>query len=101
MMDYLGLLLPFLFAGAIVILRKYFATLWKHIQLPLTIVLSILSVFVVSIMLYAAYVMVGRAIFSVGEKAIYCLLIAGLIGFFVWLNITNWTKLRAERGSRE
>lgn len=81
----------------IVILRKCFPAVWATVQFPLVIVLSLLTVVLISVMLYAAYTMLCNTAFSTIEKTLYCILMAGLAVFFVWLNLSNWKKWHNER----
>lgn len=96
-MDYLRpeIILPFFAAFAILAIRKYNKSLWDTIQLPLLIVIGVLSIVLVFIMLFAAYTMIQNRFFSMVEKVLYCFVLAGLIGLFAWLNISNWKKWKS------
>ena len=100
-MDFLRLDILFLVVISILVVRTYFRKSWDTVQLPILIVISILSAFVILVILYAAYTMLSKTIFSVSEKMFYCLLVAGIIVAFAWLNISNWNKWKSEHGRKK
>ena len=100
-MDFLRLGIPLLVVISILVMRTYFKKAWGTVQLPIIIVMSILSAFVILVMLYAAYTMLSRTIFSVSEKTFYCLLVAGIIVALAWLNISSWKKWKNEHGHKK
>ena len=97
-MDYLSpqIVLPFLTAVVIIALKKYHKTLWERIRCPLLVILSAASIGLASILIFAAYIMIQNAFLSAGEKVLYCVVIAGLIGFIAWINLTNWKEWKRE-----
>ena len=95
------LIIPFLITLAILTIRQHYNVVWKKVYLPFLITTSVLSVILAFIMLYAAYRMIVKTFFSPTEKTLYCLLIAGLIGLLVWLNISNWQKWKNENQSKK
>jgi len=96
-MEHLTKYLPFAIVALIFILRTYFKKTWEKVCLPLLVVISALSVLICLVMLFACYTMFSKGLFSVVGKVGYCLLIAGAIGFFVWVNLSAWKKWRTER----
>ena len=97
-MNYLSpqIVLPFLTVFVIIALRKYHQTTWERIRCPLLVILSAASIGLASILIFAAYIMIQNAFFSAGEKVLYCVVIAGLIGFIAWINLTNWKEWKRE-----
>ncbi len=100
-MDLLNLGACFLAVLAISVIRTHLKKAWGIVELPLLIAASILSVLIILLMLYAAYVMCSRENFSVGAKVLYCLLDAGIIAVFLWLNIHSWKKWKDDCGNKE
>lgn len=90
------IVLPFLTAFVIIAWKKYYKTSWERIRCPLLVILSAASIGLASIMLFAAYIMLQNTFFSAGEKVLYCVVIAGLIGFIAWINLTNWKEWKRE-----
>lgn len=100
-MDLLKLGICFLVVIAIFIMRTYFKKFWDTVQLPILIVMSILSAFIVLVMLYAAYTMFSRTNFLIYEKILYYFLDAGIIVVFLWLNIYSWKKWKNDCGRKK
>lgn len=96
-MEHLTQYLPFVLVAVIFILRTYYKKTWEKVHKPLLIIVSVLSALLSAVMLFAVYTMFRRDLFSAIGKVGYCLLIAGVIGFFVWVNMTSWKKLIDEQ----
>ena len=99
-MELLRIVIPLLAALAILAARRRSPALWVRARLPLLIFLSIGSAVLVVILMVAACVMVQRELFSAAERALYCVVDAGLIGFITWINLSGWRKWHRERGDR-
>lgn len=100
-MDFPTFAATFFVVAAVFAMRTYFKAFWDRIRLPFLVVMSVLSAAVVSMLLYAAHTMLHRTIYSAGEKILYCFVIVGFIGFFAWLNISNWKEWRDRRRDRK
>ncbi|MCI8914701.1 hypothetical protein D1646_01280 [Pseudoflavonifractor sp. 60] len=77
-------------------LKKMNPPLWKKIQLPVNVFLSILSLFVVILMTLGV-----RDVFTSqvnwGDKVVFCLFAAVYIAALVWGSLSNWKKWQAMR----
>lgn len=89
-------IIPFLIVLAVLGVRVHYKATWKTVHRPFLVIISILSVALIIIMLYAAYRMAIKTFFSPAEKVLYCLLIVALIGLVIWLNVSNWRKWKNE-----
>ena len=97
-MDFLSpqILFPMLTAIIMISIRTYYKSFWNKILRPALIIVSILSIFLVCILLFAAYTMIQNPFFSATEKILYWVVVAGLIVFFVWINLSCWKKWKDE-----
>ena len=79
-------------SAAVMFMRTYCVNVWKKIRPVFLVIMGILSVCLILFLLFAAWTMIGRPIFSAVEKTVYCIVIAILIVCCVLLNITAWKK---------
>ncbi len=84
-------------AAVVMILRNRCDKVWKKIRPLFFVIMGMFTVGLILLMLYAAWTMCGRTIFSLPEKIVYCIGIGVLIVFFVWLNIVAWKKNGEEK----
>lgn len=94
------IILPFLTAFSVLLMRTHYEALWKKIQRPFLISLSVGSAVTACLMLLSVCLILGKPRFSPVEKAVYCLGAALVIGLLLWINLAGWKKWRDEQGKQ-